>query len=320
MNNKSKNILIIILSVLLICSIGIIGYLVYNKNNTLLEISGKVVGVGNNYFIINSKGEEFIFSNISGEYDLGDELTVKFKEKKMNKNSEPKSIMLDSDDVVEVLNEAEKIENKELEHESVENKEEVGSGEINNSSAKPSGESPSQNKNDKPSSNNENNDLQGESADTVVLKYFNNLEADFKSSQVKDSIKNGFVTVVDFLFYDGSIKGHTFSELTETAKLKVLSMALYFDSKIEKYFPGYKESISSTTSKIYTNVKTSIVKTYLNLSTKICSENKELCEVAKNDFNSMKKSFGLTWSLIKEIAGDGVSSLKEWYEIYSGKN
>ena len=94
---------------------------------------------------------------------------------------------------------------------------------------------------------------------------------------------------------------------------------MYFDSKIDKYFPGYKESISSTASKAYTSVKSNIVKAYLNLTTKICSENEELCESAKNDFNVMKKSFGLTWSLIKDIAGDASDSIKSWYEIYSGK-
>lgn len=320
MNNKSKNILIIILCVLLVCSLGIISYLIYSKNNTLIEISGKIVGIGNNYAIISNKEENFVITNVEGDYNLGDELKLRFKEKCMNKNSEPKSIVLNSDDEVEIISKADDLKTDGYDQESSESSKEERQTPINDSSVKPSGDNPSQNKNNKPSSNNEETNSQQESADTVVLKYFNDLDADFKASQVKESVKNGFVTVVDFLFYGGSIKGHTFSELTETAKLKVLSMALYFDSKIEKYFPGYKESISSTTSKIYTNVKASIVKTYLDLTTKICSENKELCEVAKKDFNFMKKSFGLTWSLIKEIAGDGVSSLKEWYEIYSGKN
>lgn len=320
MNNKSKNILIIILCVLLVCSVGIIGYLIYNKNNTLIEISGKVVGIGNNYAIINNKEENFIITNFEGDYNLGDELKLKFKEKSMNKNSEPKSIVLNRDDEVEIISKAEDLKINEDDWESSESSKEESQTPVNNPSVKPSGDNSAQNKDNKPSSNNGEINNQQESADTVVLQYFNDLDADFKASKVKESVKNGFVTVVDFLFYGGSIKGYTFSELTEKAKLKVLSMALYFDSKIEKYFPGYKESISSTTSKIYTNVKASIVKTYLNLTTKICSENKELCEVAKNDFNTMKKSFGLTWSLIKEIAGDGVSSLKAWYEIYSGKN
>ena len=122
--------------------------------------------------------------------------------------------------------------------------------------------------------------------------------------------------MVDFLFYNGTIKGHTFNDLTSSAKLKVLSMALYFDSKIDKYFPGYKESISNTASKIYTNVKERIVKAYLTITTSICNANSELCNEAKSNFQELKNNFGLTWELLKDIAGDGLANLKNWYEIW----
>ena len=134
-----------------------------------------------------------------------------------------------------------------------------------------------------------------------------------------ESAKEYFVTIIDFIFYKGTIKGYTFNELSNSVKLKVLSSALYFDSKIDKYFPGYKESISSTTKKIYTNVKAGIISTYLEITTTICNSNDELCASAKIGFQSLKKNFGLTFDLIKEIAGDGINNLKNWYEIWSGK-
>ena len=83
--------------------------------------------------------------------------------------------------------------------------------------------------------------------------------------------------------------------------------------------PIYKESISSTTKNIYTNIKGNIISVYLDITTTICNSNNELCASAKDGFQSLKKNFGLTFDLIKEIAGDGVSNLKNWYEIWSGK-
>ena len=59
-------------------------------------------------------------------------------------------------------------------------------------------------------------------------------------------MKGVFISLVDFLFYDGEIKGVTFDELTSAGKEKVLQIIHSIDEKIEKKFPGYKESISET--------------------------------------------------------------------------
>ena len=141
-------------------------------------------------------------------------------------------------------------------------------------------------------------------------------KANVDTGKENSTLKSGFVTIVDFLFYNGTIRGYTFSDLTNTAKLKVLSLAMYFDTKIEQYFPGYKESISNTVNKIYTNVKTKIVEAYLNITAKVCTSNPELCAQAKEGFSELKNNFGLTWDLIKDIAGDGLANLKNWYEIW----
>ena len=44
-------------------------------------------------------------------------------------------------------------------------------------------------------------------------------------NDVKDKAKEYFITIVDFIFYDGKIKGHTFNDLSSTAKLKIISIA-----------------------------------------------------------------------------------------------
>lgn len=321
MNNKSKNILIIVLIILLILACGVIGWLFYSKSNELHEISGKVIVAGSDYVIIDSNGEDYIISDMTDDFREGDEITISYKSKNLDKSANPKSIKPEGKNFivrVEPRNDVESSEETENKTSSNVNNEGV-STKVQEPSTNNSNTSSSNNTNIEPPSNNSTSTESGDT-DTLVLSYFNELDNDFKASTIKDSVKSGFITVVDFLFYDGKIKGHTFSELTDSAKLKVLSMAMYFDSKIEKYFPGYKESISTTTGRAYNKVKETVVKTYLNLTTKICENNEELCASAKNDFSVMKKSFGLTWSLIKEIASEGASNLKSWYEIYRGKS
>ena len=87
------------------------------------------------------------------------------------------------------------------------------------------------------------------------------------------------------------------------------------DEKIETKFPEYKESISST----YQNIKSKIVKKYLETTTNICNNDKDLCKTAKEGFSNLKEKFGLTWDFIKDLTGDGISKLKDWYEIWKYK-
>ena len=136
---------------------------------------------------------------------------------------------------------------------------------------------------------------------------------------VNDKAKEYFITIVDFIFYDGKIKGHTFNDLSSTAKLKIISIALKIDNKIEEYIPGYKEKISSNGSKIYNNVKEKLVTLYLDISTEICKNHENGCNTAKEIFKDIKDNCKIGWDFIKKLVSSGTSKLKEWYEVYSGK-
>jgi len=149
---------------------------------------------------------------------------------------------------------------------------------------------------------------------TDPVAYFENVS----KSEDENVIKNGFVKIVDFIFYGTEINGYTFEELTVEAKLKIMKIALTIDSKIDEYFPGYKETISNGAKSIYTNVKGFVVELYLDTTTVICENNESVCTNAKEDFAFMKKSFGLTWDFIKSLAGAGVNKLQRWYEVFRG--
>lgn len=312
---NSKNIAICVLAILFICACIIIFYLVSNKkeSNVLEEIKGEVIISDSSYVIINFNNENYLISNIKGKYDVGDEVLFKYLKDDLDNNESPKKIKVCDE---ELISKKEIPSNKNDEETKNPSTDVTNpSEEVNNSSLN---ENNSNGEIKKPSSNS-NLNTTSKDADAEVMSYMNSLNNEFNATSIKDSVKNGFITVVDFIFYGGKIKGHTFAELTTAVKLNVLKMALYFDSKIEKYFPGYKETISNGANKIYTNIKNEIIKSYLTLTTTICSSNNELCANAKNGFQELKTNFGLTFDLIKDIAGDGLSNLKNWYEIWSGK-
>lgn len=311
MKSKTKNIIIIALILFVIILSIVIYFLITKKDNKVLEMTGTIIVSDSKYVIVENNNEDYLISNIKGNYKIGDIVKFTYKDRDIIWNEEPKKLKIIDEELIKTKETSDNTlnnENNNINENNISSENKTNSNNSNNS-----------NINNSTGSVKPNTNPNVKNADDEVLSYFNNLNNDFNASSVKDSVKNGFITTIDFLFYNGKIKGYTFKDLSDSAKLKVLRMALYFDNKIEKYFPGYKESISKTTNKIYTNIKEKIVKTYLELTTVICNKNNELCITAKEGFEDLKNTFSLSWSLIKDIAGDGLSSLKNWYEIWSGK-
>ena len=151
-------------------------------------------------------------------------------------------------------------------------------------------------------------------ADDEVIAFFN-AEINTADNKSKSSLKNTFIKVVDFIFYDKDINGYYFKDLTSSAKLKVISLTLKLDGIIDKHFPGYKEELSSS----YKKAKDSLITLYLNLTTEFCKNNDSVCQSAKDDFGLLKESLNLTWDVISSLAKSGGAKIKEWYEIFSGK-
>ena len=59
--------------------------------------------------------------------------------------------------------------------------------------------------------------------------------------------------------------------------------------------------------------------TYLDITSNICENHDDLCTSAKEGFQDLKESFGLTWEFLKDLASSGLNKLKNWYETWSGK-
>lgn len=273
-----------------------------NKKNLIIIILSSLVIVLTVVVIILLNMNYFKFDNSSTVTDKESGITGK-KEEKQEKEDITENIKTD------ISNDKSKEEvNNNIKNEITnDNKEE-------NITLSPSLKSDSTEENIK---NNKESNINSSYSEDDLVNYFQN-EADYVSVyQENESFgkkaKNAFVTVIDFIFYDREIKGYTFSELSNTAKLKIIKLALTIDSKIDKYFPNYKETIKDK----YDNLKGKLASLYLEITSSLCETvGSNTCNQAKEDFNNMKESFGFTWELIKELAKTGSDKIKTFYESW----
>lgn len=143
------------------------------------------------------------------------------------------------------------------------------------------------------------------------------------------TLKNTFITLTDFIFYNGTIKGKTFNDLTTSAKESVLSIYEKIDSKIESKFPGYKETIKDKSEKTYNNLKDKVTNLKDELLEKykqeIGEENyTEQGEIIDESISTMKESFSPVIDTIVEKSKDVYEKAKDkastWYEEFKEDN
>lgn len=98
--------------------------------------------------------------------------------------------------------------------------------------------------------------------DQEILTYFeneitndNNILNDDSNTDNENKLKDSFVKLTDFIFYEGKINNITFNELKDDTKVAILSDWEILDEKIETKYPNYKDRIESVENKTYNNLK-----------------------------------------------------------------
>ena len=165
-------------------------------------------------------------------------------------------------------------------------------------------------------------EIKNENIDSIVLNYIDSVKTKVENYSSNDNnkktAKEYFCDIVDFIFYDGKIKEHTFNELSTSAKAKAIYYTLILDSKIDSKFPGYKDSLGDK----YNDIKVKLVGKYLSLVEYVKTKEPELYNDLKSDFLLLKSSCNLTWNIVssafKYVGGSVVSLAKEWYENFRG--
>ena len=289
---KIKNIIIIILLCLLVLITTLFSIYKMDENKNS-EVTVTVEAVVRNYLLGSSEDKEYLITNYKGDYKEKDKIKFTYKNKDKKEKDGLINIKVNDEDLIASYKTKE--ENKVKEQEVKDNTDKISNISTDN--------------------NQVSNSSTNTNIDNEIVTYVNKMNDDTTTS----SLKTNFVTLVDFIFYGGTIKGYTFKELSNEAKLKVLKTMFYLDSKVDKYFPNYKEEISNKTGKVYTKVKEKATSSYLSITSAICNSNSSICDSAKEDFQNLKKNFGLSWSAIKEVAHDSKESIKNWYEIWREK-
>lgn len=170
-----------------------------------------------------------------------------------------------------------------------------------------------------------NNDKEAISAFNEIENNVDSLLKSGSNESIKDKAKGVFITIVDFIFYDGEINGVTFSELTSAGKEKVLSIAASIDAKIENKFPGYKETISDTTTKAFKKAS-ELIKIGANNINNFARE--KLGEEHYNEIIASKDELVAYTKNALSILGDvgsnlfnkGKDALSNWYQNFKNNN
>lgn len=144
--------------------------------------------------------------------------------------------------------------------------------------------------------------------DETIVTYFN----DVSSAKEESKLKKGFISIVDFLFYNGEIKNIKLSDIKDETKLKLVEITLKIDEKISEKFPNYKSTISDK----YNNIKDKVVTMYVDTTDRICDNNPDLCDKAKEMFAKLKNGFNISVDYLKDLGEDIKDRLNNWYQNY----
>lgn len=157
-------------------------------------------------------------------------------------------------------------------------------------------------------------------SESDLTKYLETINEEIETISFKDkltnhdksTLKNTFVTLTDFIFYDGKIKGKTFSELTLETKQKVLTIYENIDQKIETAYPGYKEKIKKFSTKTWQSFEEKLSETKEQLITSYkdqIGEEKyhEQVETFSENYQTMKESF-------QPVINKKIAKTKKTYE------
>lgn len=299
---KNKKYLIIIISIIVIIFLILIYLLNYKKDNNTSnnELYAVIKEVENNYIVIKPDNDNIselkITRNDANNYNIGDFVLLTY---------DGDILTADENNInIDIL-----MKNNEY----TTNKEEIdiiNTQNVENTTSKLSSTSKTTTK-----ELNTTNDYNLEIVN-YVANIYEKINNKISNSFFKEEAKEDFISIIDFIFYDGTIKGHTFSELKDSSKAKIIYYALLIDNKINYYFPEYKEEIKDK----YEDIKAKLIASYLDLSSSICSNTNDDCKSFKSDFNLLKTSLNLTWDSIKVAftyaKNKKITKLESWYQTF----
>ena len=125
------------------------------------------------------------------------------------------------------------------------------------------------------------------------------------SESDKITLKNIFITLTDFIFYNGKLKGQTFNQLTVKSKEKIISLYEKIDNKIDEKIPGYKETLKDNSTKTYNDINEKLTK----LKEEVLTLYRE--EIGEENYNDQNELLEESISTIKESVSPVIDKIAE---------
>lgn len=139
--------------------------------------------------------------------------------------------------------------------------------------------------------------------------------------QNESKLKNTFITLTDFIFYGGTIKGYTFKELRDEQKQKIIAAWEKLDAKIEAKYPNYKEHLKEKKDKTYNNLKEKMSSLKENLSEKAKEKfGEDVVDEAKTDTENLKDVTSYYKEKTSEYYNKAKDKISDWYSNYKSNN
>ena len=157
--------------------------------------------------------------------------------------------------------------------------------------------------------------------DEMVLKIIKDKKDELNKTtdlnKYKEKAIDLFITITDFIFYDGKIYNIEYDELKEETKKTILSDFVEIDSIISSKYPNYKEDFKTKYDKAtnWTSDK------YNNMIDNVKSS---LSDESLNNIEEFKESLKETGGDLTNTAGsiynDQKTKVKSWYEKFKNNH
>lgn len=164
--------------------------------------------------------------------------------------------------------------------------------------------------------------------ETDVIDYFYQLESEIDTylndediEAAKEKVAQKFITFVDFLFYDGEIKGVTFDKLSYESKEKIKEITSSTLAKITTKYPDFSEKVENKYQELKPKASFRFHQVKDFLGEKYESALQKIEEaIGEENYNNFKQGKDEMKEALKNTYEGGKAYIKEKYENFRNRH
>ena len=146
------------------------------------------------------------------------------------------------------------------------------------------------------------NEISNNSEDIIFEDNIDEIIDSNNLDEIKNYLKDAFITGVDFIFYDKEINGVTWNDLTDSAKENVFNNLIIINDWIDQNFPDLKDNVSDKYKVVSSFISTKYFE-FIDFIKSILSEEQ------LNSIDEFKDT-------ISDYVDTGKTKVRNWYEEF----